>query len=89
MGWLYHPITINQHGDILDGQHRLKVCQELWIKPGFEVKEFDDELLEEPFVIDTNVARRQLNAYRRGKSLLSKKEACFGEDSQAKHVPCW
>jgi N6-adenosine-specific RNA methylase IME4 len=71
---LYHPITINQHDDVLDGHHRLKVCQELRIKPEFEVKEFDDELLEEIFVIDTNVARRQLSAFRRGELLLSKKK---------------
>src|ERR687892_312751 len=71
---LYHPITINQHGDVLDGHHRLKVCQELGLKPDFEVKEFDDELEEELFVIDTNVARRQLSDYQKGELLLSKKK---------------
>jgi N6-adenosine-specific RNA methylase IME4 len=71
---LYHPITINQSGDVLDGHHRLKACQELGIKPEFEVKVFEDELLEELFVIDTNIARRQLSAFRRGELLLSKKK---------------
>jgi ParB-like chromosome segregation protein Spo0J len=73
-GGLYHPIIINQHGDVLDGHHRLKACQELEIKPEFAVKQFEDELLEELFVIDTNYARRQLSDYRRGELLLSKKK---------------
>jgi ParB family chromosome partitioning protein len=71
---LYHPIIINQHGDVLDGHHRLKACQELGLEPEFEVKQFEDQLLEELFVIDTNVARRQLSDYQKGELLLSKKK---------------
>jgi N6-adenosine-specific RNA methylase IME4/ParB-like chromosome segregation protein Spo0J len=76
---LYHPITVNQSGDVLDGHHRLKACQELGIKPAFEIKQFDDQLQEEIFVIDTNVARRQLSAYRKGELLLSKKKPLLEE----------
>jgi len=30
---LYHPIVINQHGDVLDGHHRLRACEELSPQP--------------------------------------------------------
>jgi ParB-like chromosome segregation protein Spo0J len=70
---LYETIKINQSGDVLDGHHRLKICQELGIEPRFEVKQFDDELQEELYVIDINLARRQLNDYRRGELILSKR----------------
>jgi ParB-like chromosome segregation protein Spo0J len=72
-GGLYVPIAINKEGDVLDGHHRLKACQELGIKPEFEVKVFSNELLEELFVYDTNLIRRQLNDYQRGVLVLKKK----------------
>jgi|SRR5215211_241811 len=71
---LYYRIIINDKGDVLDGHHRLKACQELRIYPRFEVKQFEDETQEEIFVIDTNVARRQLSDYQKGEMLLSKKK---------------
>ena len=71
---LYHPIIINEKGNVLDGHHRLKACEELGIQPRFEVKEFEDETQEELFVIDTNIARRQLSDYQKGELLLSKKK---------------
>jgi N6-adenosine-specific RNA methylase IME4/ParB-like chromosome segregation protein Spo0J len=71
---LYEPITINPDGDVLDGHHRLKVCKELGIEPRFKIKASNDEVEEEIFVIDVNVARRQLNDYQRGELLLSKKK---------------
>ena len=43
---LYEAIKINKSGDVLDGHHRLQICQELGIQPRFEVKQFDDELQE-------------------------------------------
>ena len=39
---LHLPIIINQDNVILDGHNRFKICQELRIKPQFEVKEFKD-----------------------------------------------
>src|SRR5215216_147245 len=68
------PIVINRQGDVLDGHHRLKLCAELHKTPTFQIKEFENELKEELFVIDTNLARRQLNDYQRGEILLSKKK---------------
>jgi N6-adenosine-specific RNA methylase IME4 len=70
---LYSPIIKNQHGDILDGHHRLKACRELGITSKFEIKYFDNELLEELFVYDSNLFRRQLTPYHRGELVLKKK----------------
>lgn len=45
---MYEEIAINQHGDVLDGHHRLKACRELGIieEPvfAFASKEFDNEI---------------------------------------------
>lgn len=71
---LYEAIKINKSGDVLDGHHRLQICKELGKEPRFEVKQFEDELQEELYVIDINLARRQMNDYRRGELILSKKK---------------
>jgi hypothetical protein len=57
----------------LDGHHRYKVCQELGIKPHYNVKEFKDEFYEKLFVIDCNIKRRQLNNFHRIKLALKSK----------------
>ena len=61
---LHLPIIINQDNVILDGHNRLKICQELGIKPIFEVKEFQDQLQEKEFVIEINLKRRHLNNFQ-------------------------
>jgi len=85
---LYHPIIINKDGFILDGHHRFKACSELGIimlhqgqqeqeeeeKTKFEVKSFDSKYSEKIFVIDANLARRQLEPYSRVELVLLKKE---------------
>jgi ParB-like chromosome segregation protein Spo0J len=71
---LYHPIIINKAGFVLDGHHRFKACRELGIEPKFEVKSFDDPHMERIFVIDTNLARRQLEPFSRVELVLLKKE---------------
>jgi ParB-like chromosome segregation protein Spo0J len=71
---LYHPITISKAGYILDGHHRLRVCNEIGIQPRFEVKSLEDPYSEKMFVIDTNLARRQLEPYSRVELILLKKE---------------
>jgi 16S rRNA G966 N2-methylase RsmD len=62
---LHLPIIVNQDNIILDGHHRYKICKELYIKPLFEVKRFDNPLDEKEFVIEINVQRRQLNDFQK------------------------
>ena len=68
-----NPIVINEEGEILDGHHRFNVCNDLGIEPKYEIRKFDDKLLEKIFVIDSNLARRQLETYSRGKLILKLK----------------
>jgi ParB-like chromosome segregation protein Spo0J len=70
---LYVPIIVNQNGVILDGHHRYKACQELGIEPETVVKEFNNELDEQLFVIDCNLVRRQLNSFQRTELALRSK----------------
>lgn len=70
---LYVPIIVNQNGVILDGHHRYKACQELGIEPKALVKEFNNELDEQLFVIECNLVRRQLNSFQRTELALKSK----------------
>lgn len=70
---LYVPIIVNQNGIILDGHHRYKACQELGIEPKTIVKEFEDKLDEQLFVVDCNLIRRQLNNFQRTELALKSK----------------
>jgi ParB-like chromosome segregation protein Spo0J len=54
---LYVPITVNQNGIVLDGHHRFRACQELGIEPKALVREFNDKLNEQLFVIGCNLIR--------------------------------
>src|SRR5687767_14928753 len=47
---LEEPIKVNSQMVILDGHHRNKACQELGIPPRFEVKRFENQLLEKRYV---------------------------------------
>ena len=62
---LTYAIIVNQHGVILDGYQRFKACQELEKKPNFQVKSFEDPLLEQKFRIKTNMNRRHLTPFQR------------------------
>jgi 16S rRNA G966 N2-methylase RsmD len=68
-----YPIILNQNGDVLDGHHRLQACKELNIDPYFEtMQQFANDLQEQLFVIDCNLARRQLTPFNRAKLVLQK-----------------
>jgi hypothetical protein len=43
----------------------MRACEELGIEPKFELKEFKDELYEELFVYDSNLARRRMSPFNR------------------------
>jgi ParB-like chromosome segregation protein Spo0J len=62
---LWLPIITNNQGVILDGHNRFKACQELGVQMRLAVREFDSELWERKFVIETNLKRRQLNDFQK------------------------
>ena len=60
----HYPIIVNEDLEVLDGHHRFRACIELEIEPDFEVRKFDDKLLEKKFVIEANLRRRHLNNFQ-------------------------
>ncbi len=60
----HYPIVANENLEILDGHHRFKACIELGIEPDFEVRKFEDKLLEKKFVIEANLRRRHLTKFQ-------------------------
>lgn len=62
---LYIPIIINKNNVILDGHHRYKICTDLGLPIRYVTKEFENELLEKKFVIESNLRRRQLNDFQK------------------------
>jgi len=60
----HYPIVANEDLEILDGYHRFRACIESGIEPDFEVRKFEDKLLEKKFVIEANLRRRHLNNFQ-------------------------
>jgi ParB-like chromosome segregation protein Spo0J len=60
----HYPIVANEDLEVLDGHHRFRACIELGIEPDFEVRKFEDKLLEKKFVIETNLRRRHLTNFQ-------------------------
>ncbi len=60
----HYPIIVNEDLEVLDGHHRYRACTELGIEPDFEVRRFEDKLLEKKFVIEANLRRRHLNNFQ-------------------------
>jgi ParB-like chromosome segregation protein Spo0J/DNA-directed RNA polymerase subunit RPC12/RpoP len=60
----HYPIIVSENLEVLDGHHRFRACLELGIDPDFEVKYFEDKLLEKKFVIEANLRRRHLNNFQ-------------------------
>src|SRR5512143_1735879 len=60
----HYPIIANEDLEVLDGHHRFRACIELGIEPDFEVRKFDDKLLEKKCVIEANIRRRHLNNFQ-------------------------
>ena len=60
---LREPI-VRYQGAIIDGRHRLQICEQLGIQPHF--REFDGQEIELlPYVLSMNLARRHLTAGQR------------------------
>ena len=60
----HYPIVANENLEVLDGHHRFRACVELDIEPDFEVRKFEDKLLEKKFVIVANLRRRHLTKFQ-------------------------
>ncbi|MDR2204401.1 MAG: ParB/RepB/Spo0J family partition protein [Nitrososphaerota archaeon] len=60
----HYPIIVSDDLEVLDGHHRFRACMELDIEPDFEVKHFENKLLEKKFVIEANLHRRHLNNFQ-------------------------
>ena len=60
----HYPIIVNEDLEVLDGHHRYRACTELGIEPDFEVRKFEDKLVEKKFVIEANLRRRHLNNFQ-------------------------
>jgi ParB-like chromosome segregation protein Spo0J len=60
----HYPIIVNEDLEVLDGHHRFRACTELGLEPDFEVRKFEDKLLEKKFVIEANLRRRHLNNFQ-------------------------
>lgn len=62
------PIEYDQDGNILDGHHRLRACQELGIKDfPTVVRRFESDGEKEEHVVTLNVRRRHLNGEQKRK----------------------
>ena len=59
------PIIVNEDGVILDGHTRFEICQELGRKPEYVIKDMGDRAHERVYVIDANLARRQLGLFQK------------------------
>ena len=60
----HYPIVVNEDLEVLDGHHRFRACTELGIEPDFEVRKFEDKIVEKKFVIEANLRRRHLNNFQ-------------------------
>ncbi len=60
----HYSIIANEDLEVLDGHHRFRACTELGIEPDFEVRKFEDKMLEKKFVIEANLRRRHLNNFQ-------------------------
>jgi ParB-like chromosome segregation protein Spo0J len=60
----HYPIIANENLEVLDGHHRFRACTELGLEPDFEVKTFENKLVEKKFVIESNLRRRHLNNFQ-------------------------
>jgi len=60
----HYAIIVNEDLEVLDGHHRYRACVKLGIEPDFEVRKFDDKLIEKKFVIEANLRRRHLNNFQ-------------------------
>lgn len=64
-GGLHSPVIVDESGQVLDGHHRLRACEELGIDPAVEPRAFPSEAHKEAFALAANLSRRQLSPEQR------------------------
>lgn len=62
---LREPIIINKEGIILDGHNRFKICEKLNKPIKTRTEQFENKLVEEKYVIESNLQRRHLNDFQK------------------------
>src|SRR4030042_6109160 len=92
----HYPIIANEDLEVLDGHHRFRACTELGVEPDFEVRKFEDKMLEKKFVIEVNLRRRHLNNFQLvelavplleiEKALAKKRKAQGGKNGRDLHL---
>jgi len=60
----HYPIIANEDLEVLDGHHRFRACNELDLEPDFEIRKFENKLIEKKFVIESNLRRRHLTSFQ-------------------------
>ncbi len=60
----HYPIIANEDLEVLDGHHRFRACNELDLEPDFEIRKFENKLVEKKFVIESNLRRRHLTSFQ-------------------------
>jgi N6-adenosine-specific RNA methylase IME4 len=78
-----HPIILTADGQILDGRHRFRACEELGIDPNFEPFEGTDTI---QFVIDCNLNRRHLDFGDRARLAAKLSNISHGGDRKSDQV---
>src|SRR5690349_4165446 len=63
--WSTHPVICNSKMVLLAGMNRAKICEEENIIPEFKIRDFPNKLEEKKFVIQDNLARRNLNDFQK------------------------
>jgi hypothetical protein len=70
---LEQPLVVDEDGYILDGHHRLKVCQELGIRPLISIRKYKNEEQKIRAINQINWARRHCNKWELFVSAESKR----------------
>ena len=79
------PIIIDEVGYILDGHHRLKVCEELGLKPWVVISNYESEEQKIRAINQLNWARRHWELYMSAEAMRSEFEAKVRAEQELKY----
>ena len=77
------PVVYDQHGNVIDGHHRMEIAAELGIEPPTEIRHVagPDEAREVAFTL--NLARRHLDRWQRRELIAVEIERCPDDSDRA------